>query len=378
MNPENASRRRGSSQSGDQRRVGCASGRLSPVLPCKIPLPKSFAAVGSRLLLAPQAANLDARMTRQVSVEAVGLNFFDLVQLLGAMPSRVAGQFARGHQHSVGIGCDFAGTLCSGDPVFGLAGSPGTLAELLPNIPASALRPRGVSSEEAAALPAVFLTAKAALTGWARLCCGERLLLHAASGGAGLAALAAARRCGQGAGSVFATAGSARKQCLLRLRGICHVSSSRDSRACSADMRWAMGEFGGATLVLNCLTHDDYVPRGLSLTAPGGRFLELSKVKAPRFHQNREFPLKGPCVGFCTAALSPSLSLHAQAWSTQAVSAFRPDLLSAVLLIDRRAAEVHPECKHAQCHTAPGVFCFFFFSGKCWQPSTSGTGEETA
>ena len=277
VNPESASGARGASEnSAPKRHAGSAVGRRKP----KRPQSSAVGSLGSRLLLVPQAVSkLDARTARgEVRVEAVGLNFFDLVQVLGAMPSFVAGQFARGHQHSVGIGCDFAGALRAGDPVFGLAGSPGTLAELLPNIPTSALRPKGVSSEEAAALPAVFLTAKAALN-WARLCCGEFLLLHAASGGAGLALLAAARRCGLGAG-ILATAGSSKKQCLLRLRGICHVTSSRESRASSADLRWAMGEFDGFTLVVNCLTHDDYVPRGLSLAAPGGRFLELSKVKA--------------------------------------------------------------------------------------------------
>ena len=158
--------------------------------------------------------------------------------------------------------------MCSpGDQIFGLGF--GTLAKLLPSCPASALRPSGISADAAAALPTGFVTAKATLA-WAKLLCGESILLHAGSGGTGLAVLSAARRLGV---EVLATAGSAKKQCLLRLRGV-RVASSRDGQACSRDLL-----LESVSVVVNSLTHEDYIPRSLALLGPAGRFVELSKLK---------------------------------------------------------------------------------------------------
>lgn len=85
-------------------------------------------------------------------VEALALNFFDIVQRLGAMPSCVAG-----HQIPAPLGgYDFAAVGV--DEIFGMGGQ---MSEYLPSGGAcvlSALRPRNLPALEAAALPTVTLT----------------------------------------------------------------------------------------------------------------------------------------------------------------------------------------------------------------------------
>ena len=68
--------------------------------------------------------------------------------------------------------------------------------------------PEGLKVEEAAGLPVAFLTAYYGLYNLAQLRAGERVLIHAAAGGVGLAAVQLAQR--QGA-EIFATAGVACK-----------------------------------------------------------------------------------------------------------------------------------------------------------------------
>src|SRR5512140_2008296 len=77
--------------------------------------------------------------------------------------------------------------------------------------------PRGFTRAQAAAIPGVFLTAEYAINRLARLSRGERILIHAAAGGVGLAAVQLAQRAGA---EIFATAGSPEKRAYLRTLGI--------------------------------------------------------------------------------------------------------------------------------------------------------------
>ena len=85
--------------------------------------------------------------------------------------------------------------------------------------------PPGLGAEGAATLPVAFVTAAYALRELARLVRGERVLIHAATGGVGLAALQVARRAGA---EVFATASPA-KQPLVAGLGVAadRIASSR-------------------------------------------------------------------------------------------------------------------------------------------------------
>ena len=114
-----------------------------------------------------------------------------------------------------------------------------------------ALKPANIPAEHAAGLPIAFLTADYALTRAARLAAGERVLIHAATGGVGLAAVQIAQRAGA---EIFATAGSPKKRAYLRALGISHVSDSRSTAFVDDIRNWT--NQGGVDVVLNSLSGD--------------------------------------------------------------------------------------------------------------------------
>jgi NAD(P)-dependent dehydrogenase (short-subunit alcohol dehydrogenase family) len=100
---------------------------------------------------------------------------------------------------------------------------------------------------------------------------GEKILIHAAAGGVGLAAVQIARLAGA---EIFATAGNDEKRNYLRKVGIRHVMDSRSTAFAAEIRRLTKGE--GVDLVLNSLA-GDAIAKGLAVLAPGGRFLEIGK-----------------------------------------------------------------------------------------------------
>ena len=104
-----------------------------------------------------------------------------------------------------------------------------------------------------------------------RLRPGQRVLIHAAAGGVGLAAVKLAQR--QGA-EIFATAGSPEKREFLRTIGITHVMDSRSLAFADQILDVTAGE--GVDVVLNSLA-GEFIPASLRTLATGGCFLELGK-----------------------------------------------------------------------------------------------------
>ncbi|MEU6161411.1 SDR family NAD(P)-dependent oxidoreductase [Streptomyces sp. NPDC047130] len=131
--------------------------------------------------------------------------------------------------------------------------------------------PDGTGIEDAAALPCAYLTAWYCLWYLARVRPGEKVLIHSASGGTGLAALHLARACGA---EVWATAGSEAKRDFLRGLGIEHVMDSRTLDF--ADQVRELTRGHGVDVVLNSLTGPAQ-SAGLELLTHGGRFIELGK-----------------------------------------------------------------------------------------------------
>ncbi|CAJ1458672.1 unnamed protein product [Effrenium voratum] len=182
-----------------------------------------------------------------VRTMAVALNFFDVIQAMGAMPSTVAGRAVL--QLGNLPGSDFAGivldssipTMQGGDEVFGVA--EGSLRSFIDGKSwLAALIPKPTDFIQAASLPTVSLTVASAVS-FGRVVPGELVLLHAGAGGTGCAGLAALRRAGA---RVAATAGSAKKQCFLRISGVSNVSSSRSGHAFFLDF-----DLHCASLVVN-------------------------------------------------------------------------------------------------------------------------------
>jgi NADPH:quinone reductase-like Zn-dependent oxidoreductase/NADP-dependent 3-hydroxy acid dehydrogenase YdfG len=143
--------------------------------------------------------------------------------------------------------------------------------------------PAGVSFEAAATIPSTFFTAYYSLHHLARLQPGEKVLIHGAAGGVGIAAIQVAKWCGA---EIYATAGSNEKRNFLALLGVDHVF---DSRSLSyADEILAQTQGQGVDVVLNSLA-GEAINRNFSVLKPFGRFLELGKRD---FYENTRIGLR--------------------------------------------------------------------------------------
>ncbi|HTO09604.1 MAG TPA: NADPH:quinone oxidoreductase family protein [Myxococcota bacterium] len=153
-----------------------------------------------------------------LDVEAAGCNFFDILLVQGKYQMKppfpfIPGAEVAGVVRELGPGVT---SVRAGDRVFGGLAL-GAFAEKVA-IPASALHPmpETMSFPEAAAFPVVYPTSHAALTLRAHLKPGETLLVHAAAGGVGVAAVQIGKALGA---RVIATAGGAEKLEVARRAG---------------------------------------------------------------------------------------------------------------------------------------------------------------
>ncbi|MGW2325161.1 SDR family NAD(P)-dependent oxidoreductase [Streptomyces sp. NPDC001700] len=228
------------------------------------------------LLPTPEAAApLEAGQVR-VAVRAAGVNFRDVLNALGMYPgdAGLMGSEGAGVVLETGPGVT---DLAPGDPVMGmLPGGFGPLVVVDRRMVAP--MPQGWSYAQAASVPIVFMTAYYALRDLADLRGGEALLVHAAAGGVGMAAVQLARHWGV---DVYATA-SPGKWDTLRSLGLAddRIASSRDL-AFEETFREASGG-RGVDVVLDSLARE-FVDASLRLLPRGGRFVEMGKtdVRAP-------------------------------------------------------------------------------------------------
>jgi NADPH:quinone reductase-like Zn-dependent oxidoreductase/acyl carrier protein len=206
----------------------------------------------------------------EIQVRAAGLNFRDVLNVLGAredaaeLGGEVAGLISR-------VGAAVTG-LEIGQPVVAVtSGGLGDYAVAGADLVLE--KPERLSFEEAASSPLAFLTAHYALNVIGKMAAGERILIHAAAGGVGMAAAQLALRAGL---DVFATAGSAEKRDYLRTIGIGRVFDSRSLDFADGVARETGGE--GVDLVIGAVT-GPAIAAGLRLLRPGGRFLEIGKAE---------------------------------------------------------------------------------------------------
>ena len=205
----------------------------------------------------------------QIRVEAAGLNFRDVLNVLGLYPGdpgRIGGGDLSGIVTELGAGVT---GFEVGQRVFGFM--PGSFVTRV-NVPAHFLSPvpNGISAVGAATIPAGALTTRLAFD-WAKVGPGDRVLIHAASGGVGLAAIQLAQQAGA---TVFATA-STYKRATLRKMGVEHVYDSRSTDF--ADQILADTGGAGVDVVLNSLTNEGFIEATVRATAQGGRFAEIAK-----------------------------------------------------------------------------------------------------
>src|SRR5580704_14727808 len=196
----------------------------------------------------PRGALEDGQV--RVDVRAAGLNFLDVFVALGLGPGEGRGLGAEGTGVVTTIGPGVTG-LNVGDAVMGIM--PG------------AFGPVAVTDHRLLApVPDGWTFGQAA---------GESVLIHAAAGGVGMAAVQLARHLGA---EVFATA-SPGKWGVLAGAGLVgeHIASSRDLGFEDA-FRSATGG-RGVDVVLDCL-RGELVDASLRLLAPEGRFVEMGKI----------------------------------------------------------------------------------------------------
>jgi len=237
-----------------------------------MPMPR-----GSLTSLVPLPIAVDASLKHPqdqviLNVRSVGLNFRDVLNVLGMYPGDpgppggdcagiITSGYLRGQNDEILAG--------PGDAAFGLAfGSLGShvIASARTLVP----MPQGISFEEASTMPTVFVTVDTALNRLAQVKKGQRVLLHAAAGGVGLAAVQVLQAAGA---QPLVTAGGPFKRSLLRTLGAAHAASSRDT-AFAEELVVASG---AADVALNTLTSSGMVAASLAMVNAGGTFIEISK-----------------------------------------------------------------------------------------------------
>ncbi|MCW3464780.1 type I polyketide synthase [Chitinophaga nivalis] len=209
----------------------------------------------------------------EINIKAAGLNFLNLMSALGIYPGvengylSLANEFA-GIITNVGAGVT---AFKVGDRVMGVSFQESfsnffnSSAQLITVIPDE------LAFTDAATMPIAYLTAYYAIVEFGKLQPGERILIHTATGGVGMAALYIARMIGT---EIYATAGTESKRQWLKDAGIPYIMDSRKTGFAAQISTCTHQE--GIDVVLNTLTGDAML-EGLSSLRSFGRFCDISK-----------------------------------------------------------------------------------------------------
>ncbi len=216
--------------------------------------------------------NISTPAPHEISIEvkAAGLNFRDVLNAMGLYPGDPGP-----------LGCECAGIVTAvgkdvvkfkvGDRVAGFGS--GCFAS---NVVSSAdffnIIPSNLKFTEAAVIPIVFSTAYYGLIKLAQLKAGDRVLIHAAAGGVGLAAVEIAQQVGA---EIYATAGSQDKQAYLRSLEVSHIYNSRTLDFAEEILRDTQGQ--GVDVILNSLTGEGFIAKTVSACHQNARFVEIGK-----------------------------------------------------------------------------------------------------
>lgn len=211
-----------------------------------------------------------------IRVRASGVNFADIMARLGLYPDApklpaVVGYEIAGDIAEVGDGV----TRSIGEKVFAITHFGGYTDKIcLPAAQALPL-PEGMSYEEGVAIPVNYLTAYQMLVQMGSLKSGERVLVHSAGGGVGLAAIDLCKIHGA---EVFGTA-SALKHAFLLARGVAHVIDYT-KQDYEAEVKHLTGG-RGVHIVLDAMGGEHW-KRGYRCLAPSGRLVMFGLSNAVR------------------------------------------------------------------------------------------------
>ena len=203
----------------------------------------------------------------QIQIHATGLNFRDVLIAMDQYPE------------SAPLGCECVGLVTAvgtnvsdlevGQTVMAIAAHSFAQSVTVPRELVTRV-PHNLSPQAAATLPVAFTTAYYSLCQLAHLHPGERVLIHAATGGVGQAAIQIAQWVGA---EIFATA-SPHKWDVLRELGVTHPLNSRTLDFADDIMAATAGR--GVNVVLNSLP-GAFRAKSLDILGDQGRFVEIGK-----------------------------------------------------------------------------------------------------
>ena len=224
-----------------------------------------------------------------IKVKAIGLNFADVMARLGVYPSIPDPPFVPGIEFSgiaTAIGKEVH-NVKKGDRVWGFS-KQGAYAEFVcvPSVLVQPL-PKKMDFQHAVAIGVAYLTAYHALVTLANLRKKEKVLVHAAAGGVGIAAIQIAKHLGP---EVFATVGSGEKMDFAREQGADVVINYSEEKFADVIRRDTDGE--GVDVILDSVS-GRIMKEGWKLLAPMGRYVlfgfaavtgerSVNKLKAAR------------------------------------------------------------------------------------------------
>ncbi|MDX2432932.1 MAG: SDR family NAD(P)-dependent oxidoreductase, partial [Bacteroides sp.] len=215
----------------------------------------------------------------EVNIKASALNFRDIMLSMGLLSEDAisGGLFGK----TMGLEC--SGVISAlgkdvshlkvGDEV--MATAPSCLGKFAyPKACHVVQKPGNISFQDAATLPVVYTTAYYSLVYLCRIRKGEKILIHAAAGGVGIAAIHIAKAAGA---EIYATVGSPEKKAYVESLGVKpdHILNSRSLEFADQIMELTNGE--GVDIVLNSLS-GEAIHKSIRCLSPYGRFAEIGKT----------------------------------------------------------------------------------------------------
>ncbi|MBW4570590.1 MAG: type I polyketide synthase [Tolypothrix carrinoi HA7290-LM1] len=216
----------------------------------------------------------------EIQVRETGLNFRDVLNALGMLKENIE-QLGIKSTDDLPFGAECAGKIVAigegvtnfkvGDKVIAANAIGSFNSFVVVNANLVGHKPEGLSFEAAATIPIAFTTAHYGLRCLAKIKPGDRVLIHAAAGGVGQAAVQIAQAAGA---QVFATA-SPSKWDFLKSMGVEYVMNSRTLDFAEEIMAITQGQ--GVDIVLNSLS-GEFISKSFEVLGRGGRFVEIGKI----------------------------------------------------------------------------------------------------
>ncbi len=217
----------------------------------------------------------------EIEVRATGLNFRDVLTAMNEYAGRPGPLGLECSGVIVAVGPDVA-DFKVGDAVLGICPSGGFSAYVTEKADLFVHKPAKTSFEEAATIPVTFLTSFLCLRRLARISSADKVLIHSAAGGVGLAAIQIAQQAGA---EIYVTVSTAEKRRLMESLGVRKIMNSRSLEFVDEIKKATDGQ--GVDIVLNSLA-SDFIRKNFELLKPDGRYLEIGKKDILDARQVRE------------------------------------------------------------------------------------------